>query len=782
MDDLRVRLQNTLGATYTVERELAGGMSRVFVAEDVALGRRVVVKVLPSEVLSSVSRERFRREIALVAGLQHPLIVPLLTAGELEGVPYFTMPLVDGETLHARLRRSGELPIEDTIRLLREVASALAYAHRKGLVHRDIKPDNILLTEDHAIVSDFGVAKALTAATAGDDGTHALTSVGIALGTPAYMAPEQAAADPATDHRADIYAFGVVAYEMLTGRPPFDGRPQELLAAHSTQMPAPIASRRPAVPERLASLVMRCLAKRPSDRPQRADELVRELDEVPGSSRRQHRARGDASWGSRALNATIGVAALVIVSAIGYAGWRLAHPPAPPPSGRFSIAVLPENNPRRDVDDQAFSDGVTDELISALGKLQGLQLMGRASVYALRDRSLGVRAFADTLRVAHVLESTVRRFGDRVRITVSLDSADGRVMWSQPMERTGKDVFAVQAEVAQAVVRELSRRLGYKNDSLVRQATTNKEAWAAFARGKVYRAQYTAASLDSAVSYFTQATLLDPTFAPAYAFLGSTRSLRTVFGYARARDEMPKALRDLATAIRLDPLDADTHAVLSDVLMVATGDTAGSARELREALRLDPANSLAHFYEAKRLVGEKRYDSAAAEVRAGLETEPASPQLFMVLGMRAWAMQKRDSAVTYLQQALNFAPMWSFPRHLLAHVYLDRQVPDSAMMEFERAATGGGVNDSTQLAYGYAATHQRDKAQAVLRSLLSSPKSRYLPPAGIALAYVGLGNDKQTWAWIDSTRTTGDPMGVTFFVLPAFAHVRSDPRFAKFVK
>jgi len=274
--DLREQLQQAVGATYRIERELGGGgMSRVFLAEEAALGRRVVIKVLPPELAAGVNTERFRREIQLAASLQHPHIVQLLTAGAALGLLYYVMPFIPGESLRAKLAREGELPIGEAVRILRDVVDALAYAHAQGVVHRDIKPDNVLLTGKHAVVTDFGVAKAVSASA----GSSSLTSLGIALGTPAYMAPEQGAADPRTDHRADLYAVGVLAYEMLGGRPPFVApSPQAMLAAHVTLTPEPLTKLRPAVPPALAALVMRCLEKRPADRWQQADELLAQLD------------------------------------------------------------------------------------------------------------------------------------------------------------------------------------------------------------------------------------------------------------------------------------------------------------------------------------------------------------------------------------------------------------------------------------------------------------------------------------------------------------------------
>ncbi len=278
MTSLRDRLQAALGAAYRLDDELGGGgMSRVFVAQEVRLGRQVVVKVLPPEMAAGVSAERFEREIRLAARLQHPHIVPLLTAGSAGDLLYYIMPRVEGQSLRARLAHDHELPVGETVRILRDVCDALAYAHAHGIVHRDVKPDNVLFSGKHALVTDFGVAKAVAQAT----GSTSLTSLGVALGTPAYMAPEQAAADPATDHRADIYAVGALAFEMLAGRPPFIGpSPQSVLAAHVSTAPEPVTKYRESTPPALAALIMRCLAKRPADRFQSAGEILDQLEQM----------------------------------------------------------------------------------------------------------------------------------------------------------------------------------------------------------------------------------------------------------------------------------------------------------------------------------------------------------------------------------------------------------------------------------------------------------------------------------------------------------------------
>ena len=335
------RLQQALGGAYTIGRELGGGgMSRVFVADEQALGRKVVVKVLRPDLAEGLSAERFKREVRLAARLQHPHIVPLLAALEMDGgALYYTMPYVEGESLRARLTREGGLPVAEAVRIARDVASALAYAHGAGVVHRDVKPENILLSHGGAVVADFGIARAVSASREGDGGadprrSSTLTAAGTSLGTPAYMAPEQAAGD-AVDHRADLYALGVVAYEMLAGSAPFEGRTaQQLLAAHATQAPEPLARRRPSASPALAALVMRMLEKQPADRPQSADEVLRAIDALAGTGAhfstdaagrdRAGEARGDRARARAALPAWLPWAAAL--AGVGLAAYLALAP------------------------------------------------------------------------------------------------------------------------------------------------------------------------------------------------------------------------------------------------------------------------------------------------------------------------------------------------------------------------------------------------------------------------------------------------------------------------
>jgi tetratricopeptide (TPR) repeat protein len=461
------RLQSLLGSHYTIERELGGGMSRVFAARETALGREVVIKVLPPEMAAGVNADRFRREIQLAASLQHPHIVPLLSAGSADDLLYYVMPMVEGESLRALLVKGGELPIPKATRILRDVSSALAYAHARGIAHRDIKPDNILISSDFALVTDFGVAKAVSEST----GESYLTSVGIALGTPTYMAPEQAAADPQADHRVDVYALGAVAYEMLTGRPPFTGpNPQMVLAAHVTEQPEPVTQRRPAVPAALAALVMRCLEKKPADRWQTAGEIAQQLDAMATSGGTPAVA-GTASapavavpmaqaWRSR--RAALGAAFVLGLAAFGTFAFFQSRDSARLDPKR--VAVEEFENQTRDVSldpigkmaadwiSQGIAQSGVAEVLSMPISTREVESGGPAVPRASRDRSDDQ---ADRARAGTIIRGRYYRDGDSLRFQAELLDAN-----TSRLIRALEAVSAPLGAPMQAIERLRQRVLG----------------------------------------------------------------------------------------------------------------------------------------------------------------------------------------------------------------------------------------------------------------------------------------------------------------------------------
>jgi serine/threonine-protein kinase len=475
-------IQVALGAAYVVERELpGGGMAHLFVATETALGRRVALKVLPAHLSASLDAARFRREIQLAARLTHPNIVPLLAAGEAAGLLYYTMPFVEGESLRARLDRDGQLPIAEVVSVLRDLARALAYAHAHHVVHRDLKPDNVLLAQGTALLTDFGIAKAVDAATTA---TTERTAAGIAVGTPTYVSPEQAAGDPELDQRTDLYSLGVVAYEMLAGRPPFTYRAlQALLAAHRSEAPLPIATQRPGTPPWLAQLVTRLLAKPPAERPQSADEVLHVFDAavtvsdgaLVTSNTGQNRGASPPVWRAHRVPLTGAGALVLLLLAFTPGVYGLRHASVEPsrPAGTAArastaqrpepasgaVAVLAFATVGRDSVEQVFSEGLADDLTSALGALPGLRVASRTSVATLQGRQFSAVAIADSLGVGRVLEGTVERSDGRLRVTAQLTNArDGLALWSATYERPARDVFALQDEIADDIVRALAAR------------------------------------------------------------------------------------------------------------------------------------------------------------------------------------------------------------------------------------------------------------------------------------------------------------------------------------
>ncbi len=558
--DLGNRLETALGGNYVIERELpGGGMSRVFLAEDLSLTRKVVIKALPPELAAHISSERFAREIKVSARLQHPQIVPLLSAGDADGLPYYLMPYVDGEGLRDRISRQGKISIRDVVAILRDVAKALAFAHSRNVVHRDIKPENVLLTGDSAVVADFGISKALGAAQTRDDSTPSstLTQVGTSIGTPAYMAPEQAAGDPETDHRADIYSLGCLGYEMLTGAAPFVRETvHRVIAAHMSESPKPVSDLRPDCPRSLARLVMRCLEKDPQNRPQTAGEVIKSLDEVS--------LTGSGSFpsfaGGKRLSLIGGVAVVILLGGFFMARMRGRTRPSP------AIVVLPFKNLGGDSTSAYFGQSIAEQLALSLQKVPGLQVSSQTSAAAVQNKGMTVQEIGKTLGVGTVLEGSIQRQGDHLRLTASLsNTADGRVIWTQPFERDAKDLFGVQNDLVTAIVRVLQVRLTDAARPNVVRGTNDPVAYDFYLQGRyaMTRGIGNPGAIPSSIVFFQQAISKDSSFARAYSGYSDALSLLPFFNGALfdsvSRLMFPAARKALA----LDRSLGEAHASLA---------------------------------------------------------------------------------------------------------------------------------------------------------------------------------------------------------------------------
>jgi serine/threonine-protein kinase len=455
-------LAAALSGSYQIEREVGqGGMATVYLARDLKHDRKVALKILRPELTAAMGTDRFPREIHIIAQLQHPHILPLYDSGEVGGFLYYVMPFVDGESLRAKLNRAEKLSINEAVRLLHEVTDALAYAHARGIVHRDIKPDNVMLSGRHAAVTDFGVAKAVSAS-AGDK----LTTVGIAVGTPHYMAPEQAMGEANVDHRVDIYALGVMGYELLTGHPTFEASTaQAILAAHVLEPPKDVRERRPEVPPLLAEALLKCLAKDPAQRWQSADELLAQLEQVaatpsggvtPTTTRpyQATNAKAPSEKGRRSIVIGAVLAVAVVIAAVSALLIKRggAH-------GIQRIAVMPiEDISGKDA---VFVDAMQDALTNALSRLGSVGVAPRSSMMLYKTSPKPTRDIAKELNLDAILEATVFRSGDVMRFNVQFtDPVTTRSLWSETYERNVKDVLAAQSEIVNLTAAAVGKAIG----------------------------------------------------------------------------------------------------------------------------------------------------------------------------------------------------------------------------------------------------------------------------------------------------------------------------------
>jgi serine/threonine protein kinase/Tfp pilus assembly protein PilF len=672
------RLRAALSDNYSIDRELGrGGMATVYLAQDRKHDRVVALKVLHPELAASLGTERFLREIKLVARLNHPHILPLFDSDVADTFLYYVMPYVEGESLRERLDRQQLLPIDEAIRHARSIASALDYAHRQNIIHRDIKPENVMLYEGEAMVMDFGIAKAVSAA-----GTETLTQTGMMIGTPAYVSPEQAAGEE-LDAKSDQYSLACVLYEMLSGERPFTGATaQAVMAKRFTEAVKPIRALRGGVPESVERAIAKAMstdsAKRYATTAIFAQALASDSLKTPSDTQTLPNQ---------------------IVSAA------------------KSVAVLPFANMSADAENEYFTDGMAEEIINALTKIQSLRVASRTSAFAFKGKNEDIGEIGRKLKVSTVLEGSVRKMGNKLRITAQLvNVADGYHLWSERYDREMEDVFAIQDDISQAIVKALRVILSEdEKKAIEKPRTVNVEAYDYYLRGRQYFHQWRRKAMEHARQMFNRAIEIDPDYAIAYAGVADCCSFLYTYWDAR-ESNLRQAETASKKALELEPGLAEAHLSRGIALSLTKQSTAAEP-EFEAAMRLDPKLFEAPYFFGRALKAEGRNAEAAKMFERATLLRPEDFQattflsnVYDILGMAAEGEAMRRRGVRLIEERLALDPG-----------------------DTRATALGAGI---------YAATGERERASALAkRSLEIDPEDSMLL-YNVACAYSMLGMEE----------------------------------------
>jgi serine/threonine protein kinase/tetratricopeptide (TPR) repeat protein len=742
------QLRASLSGFYTVDRELGrGGMATVFLAHDRKHHRQVALKVLLPELVGSVGAERFLQEIEIAAGLRHPHIVPLYDSGAVNGLLYFVMPFSQGESLRNRLTREKQIPITVALRIAYEVADALDYAHARGVVHRDIKPENILLESGHALVADFGIARAMPFSTLALAEAR-LTEAGLALGTPAYMSPEQAAADPDLNNRTDIYSLGCVLYEMLVGEAPFVGGTRGSIALQQVSAPPPhVSIKRSEVSLSVGDLVARAMAVSPEHRFPSAAELAQELD-------------------------------VAIRDVVSMAPGKTSR------SRDRSIAVLPFDNLNADSEGDFFADGIAEDIIDALTHLDGLRVIPRTSAFAFKGKHYDLRSIAATLRVETVLQGSVRRSGNRLRVTAQLiDASDGFQLWSERYERDLNDVFAIQDEIAKAIALRLRVMLADPERRLIQPPTDSLAAYELFLEGRAALARR-GRFLNTAVKRLEAAVALDSNFAQAYAALAESLALVAYHGLEKPARVAVRAMDASIQAVALGADVAEAHMAYAICSLLFNFDRKTACDGFDRAIQIGPKNVGVLTARMHWLHGtiRGRYGDAISEGEIAIALDPLNGHALARLSLSHLCNGNREEALSYARRAVAVDPL-SF----LGHNSLIQSLGECGDLQGAIAAAHEALEMSGRhpwmlvfLAAIYDQVGDVAGATSLHEEALARAVREYVQPFVLAATAAAAGKLDDAFAFAAKAIDERDAVVTTLFQpgFPFTRRIRADPRFA----
>jgi serine/threonine-protein kinase len=732
---------DALADRYEIERVLGrGGMAVVHLAEERKHQRKVAIKVLREDVGVSVGAERFLREIGIAARLSHPHIVPLIDSGESQGLLYYVSPYVPGGSLRDRLDRERKLAPDEAVKIAVEVGTGLDYAHRNGFVHRDVKPENILFADGHALLADFGIAHVSLG-----PNSEPLTKGGIALGTPEYMSPEQASGADDIGTSTDIYALACVTYEMLCGHPPFKGSTSlAIMAKHVTEKPKPLRTLRPEVPAHVEHAIARALAKMPEQRFASVSEFTAALQQPQSDGARR---------GATAAR---------------------------------SVAVLPFVNASPDPDNEYLSDGITDELIDALAKVEGLRVASRTSVFALKGKPLDVRAIGALLDVSEVLEGTLRRSGQDLRITVQLTStSDGALIWSHKYDRRLDDVFAIQDEIAQTIVNTLrATSFGDLAVPSTNRGTDSVQAYGLYLRGRYAWNKRTQKGVAEGIKFFEQAIEADPGYALAYTGLADSYALALDYRSVPVHEGFEHAKHYARKALELDEGLAEAHASLAWSIFIYDWDWNAAAAEFRRSIELDARYATARQWYAFLLASQGRFEESLIQAHSAQELDPGSVSVRRGLGYVYFYARRFDQAKYHLLRAIEMNPLAEESYRVLGLILTYAKEFDEAERVLHEALElqGAATYTSVTLALALAHAGSPDYARETLKSLEERLKHDYVSPVELATLHIALGQNDHAIDWMEKAYSERRGWMAYLNVHPILDPLRNEPRFKVLVR
>ncbi len=807
----------TLSHFRIVAKMGEGGMGVVYRAEDVKLHRLVALKVLPPDLVGNAERRlRFLREARAAAAVSHPNIATIYEVGEADGVVFIAMECIEGQTLRERIG-GRPMAMKEALRIAVEIAEGLAQAHQAQVIHRDLKPDNVIVAANgHAKILDFGLAKLLEVRGEGGGAeaeldrlrtiSDEMTREGRVFGTVAYMSPEQARGEP-VDARSDLFSLGITLYEMATGKAPFQGKTSlDTLSAIIQKEVVPPAVANPAVPPELERIINKCLRKDPQERYQHSDEIVvdlRELKRVTDSGVQAVRqpdggrdARPPVRVAARIVGAVaaVGAVTLAVLLALNAGGLRgrltawlsgredgAAGRSGTSTPARFdSLAVLPLANLSGDPGQEYFADGMTEALITGLAQIREIKVISRTSVMHFKGTSKPLPEIAKELNVAAIVEGSVLRSGERVRITAQLvDGMADRHLWAKSYERDLRDVLTLQAEVAGAIASEIRATLTPQQRARLATARPlSPEAYDAYLKGRYYWNLRTAEGVRRGREYFEKSIALDPGFAPAYSGLADSYH---VFGSSAdipPREIFAKARAAAEKAILLDESLAEGHTSLAGLLDDFGYHRTEAEREYQRAVELNPNYATAHHWYALDLAQQGRFDEALAAIERARALDPLSLILNANIGRILYQARRYDAAIEQCRKTLELDPNFGPAHFFLGWAYTQKGALEEALQELRLGASLIGTSNMGlgDIGHVLALAGHRAEATRVLKDLLERSKHTYVSARDIAIIYVGLGNRAEAIRWLDKAYEDGEGMK-ELMVEPRFDPLRSDPRF-----